>query len=103
MIKHLLLEAGMEVNDDFKEPTDHGDLSGITQPFTFSLGESFQQRRMNKLRQKTLSSLLEWLPEFTNNCLKHDPYGFYAALSQLLLAIVRFDDGKEDLSIVAAE
>ncbi len=23
MIKHLLLEAGMEVNDDFKEPTDH--------------------------------------------------------------------------------
>ncbi|EKD4803393.1 molecular chaperone TorD, partial [Salmonella enterica subsp. enterica serovar Infantis] len=24
-------------------------------------------------------------------------------LSQLLLAIVRFDDGKEDLSIVAAE
>ncbi|HAR9402807.1 TPA: molecular chaperone TorD, partial [Salmonella enterica] len=55
------------------------------------------------LRQKTLSSLLEWLPEFTNNCLKHDPYGFYAALSQLLLAIVRFDDGKEDLSIVAVE
>ncbi|MGQ2272932.1 hypothetical protein ACS89Q_23795, partial [Salmonella enterica] len=46
---------------------------------------------------------LEWLPEFTNNCLKHDSYGFYAALSQLLLAIVRFDDGKEDLSIVAAE
>lgn len=58
---------------------------------------------MNKLRQKTLSSLLEWLPEFTNNCLKHDSYGFYAALSQLLLAIVLFDDGKEDLSIVAAE
>ncbi len=23
MIKHLLLEAGMEVNDDFKEPADH--------------------------------------------------------------------------------
>lgn len=38
MIKHLLLEAGMEVNDDFKEPTDHGDLSGITQPFTFFIG-----------------------------------------------------------------
>ncbi len=38
MIKHLLLEAGMEVNDDFKEPADHGDLSGITQPFTFFIG-----------------------------------------------------------------
>ncbi|EKB1181771.1 molecular chaperone TorD [Salmonella enterica] len=104
MIKHLLLEAGMEANDDFKEPTDHLAIYlELLSHLHFSLGESFQQRRMNKLRQKTLSSLLEWLPEFTNNCLKHDPYGFYAALSQLLLAIVRFDDGKEDLSIVAAE
>ncbi|EGF4902295.1 molecular chaperone TorD [Salmonella enterica subsp. enterica serovar Bredeney] len=104
MIKHLLLEAGMEVNDDFKEPTDHLAIYlELLSHLHFSLGESFQQRRMNKLRQKTLSSLLEWLPEFTNNCLKHDPYGFYAALSQLLLAIVRFDDGKEDLSIVAPE
>ncbi len=104
MIKHLLLEAGMEVNDDFKEPTDHLAIYlELLSHLHFSLGESFQQRRMNKLRQKTLSSLLEWLPEFTNNCLKHDPYGFYAALSQLLLAIIRFDDGKEDLSIVAAE
>ncbi|EDA0086785.1 molecular chaperone TorD [Salmonella enterica] len=104
MIKHLLLEAGMEVNDDFKEPTDHLAIYlELLSHLHFSLGESFQQRRMNKLRQKTLSSLLEWLPEFTNNCFKHDPYGFYAALSQLLLAIVRFDDGKEDLSIVAAE
>ncbi|EBH5221904.1 molecular chaperone TorD [Salmonella enterica] len=104
MIKHLLLEAGMEVNDDFKEPTDHLAIYlELLSHLHFSLGESFQQRRMNKLRQKTLSSLLEWLPEFTNNCLKHDPYGFYAALSQLLLAIVRFDDGKEDLSIVAVE
>lgn len=104
MIKHLLLEAGMEVNDDFKESTDHLAIYlELLSHLHFSLGESFQQRRMNKLRQKTLSSLLEWLPEFTNNCLKHDPYGFYAALSQLLLAIVRFDDGKEDLSIVAVE
>ncbi|EJI6970105.1 molecular chaperone TorD [Salmonella enterica] len=104
MIKHLLLEAGMEVNDDFKEPTNHLAIYlELLSHLHFSLGESFQQRRMNKLRQKTLSSLLEWLPEFTNNCLKHDPYGFYAALSQLLLAIVRFDDGKEDLSIVAVE
>ncbi|ASO61554.1 molecular chaperone TorD [Salmonella enterica subsp. arizonae] len=103
MIKHLLLEAGMDVNDDFKEPTDHLAIYlELLSHLHFSLGESFQQRRMNKLRQKTLSSLLEWLPEFTNNCVKHDPYGFYAALSQLLLAIVRFDDGEEDFPIVAA-
>ncbi|VDZ75755.1 TorD protein [Salmonella bongori] len=36
MIKHLLLDAGMDVNDDFKEPADQsGHLSGITEPFTF--------------------------------------------------------------------
>ncbi|EIQ5597893.1 molecular chaperone TorD [Salmonella enterica] len=104
MIKHLLLEAGMEVNDGFKESADHLAIYlELLSHLHFSLGESFQQRRMNKLRQKTLSSLLEWLPQFTNNCVKHDPYGFYAALSQLLLAIVRFDDGKEELSLVAAE
>lgn len=63
MIKHLLLEAGMEVNDDFKEPTDHLAIYlELLSHLHFSLGESFQQRRMNKLRQKTLSSLLEWLP-----------------------------------------
>ncbi|SUH01056.1 TorD protein [Salmonella enterica subsp. enterica] len=61
MIKHLLLEAGMEVNDDFKEPTDHLAIYlELLSHLHFSLGESFQQRRMNKLRQKTLSSLLEW-------------------------------------------
>ncbi|SUG53073.1 chaperone protein TorD [Salmonella enterica subsp. diarizonae] len=39
MIKHLLLEAGMEVNDGFKEPAESpGNLSGITQPFTFFIG-----------------------------------------------------------------
>ncbi|EBO4351631.1 molecular chaperone TorD [Salmonella enterica subsp. arizonae serovar 40:z36:-] len=103
MIKHLLLEAGMDVNDGFKEPTDHLAIYlELLSHLHFSLGELFQQRRMNKLRQKTLSSLLEWLPGFTNNCVKHDPYGFYAALSQLLLAIVRFDDGEEDFPIVAA-
>ncbi len=63
MIKHLLLEAGMEVNDDFKEPADHLAIYlELLSHLHFSLGESFQQRRMNKLRQKTLSSLLEWLP-----------------------------------------
>lgn len=39
MIKHLFLEAGMEVNDSFKELTRSlGDLSGITQLCTFFIG-----------------------------------------------------------------
>ncbi len=53
MIKHLLLEAGMEVNDDFKEPADHRRFYPPLSHYIFLLGESFQQRRMNKLRQKT--------------------------------------------------
>ncbi|MEE3796465.1 molecular chaperone TorD family protein, partial [Escherichia coli] len=49
MIKHLLLEAGMEVNDDFKEPADHLAIYlELLSHLHFSLGESFQQRRMNK-------------------------------------------------------
>ncbi|MGK7572968.1 molecular chaperone TorD, partial [Salmonella enterica] len=41
MIKHLLLEAGMEVNDDFKEPTDHLAIYlELLSHLHFSLGES---------------------------------------------------------------
>ncbi len=44
---------------------------------------------MNKLRQKTLSSLLK-CSEFYKYLALHDPYGFYAALSQLIVGYRSF-------------
>ncbi|HCQ2494899.1 TPA: molecular chaperone TorD, partial [Escherichia coli] len=58
----------------------------------FSLGEgTVPARRIDSLRQKTLTALWEWLPEFAARCHQYDSFGFYAALSQLLLVLVECD------------
>ncbi|EIC1189881.1 molecular chaperone TorD, partial [Escherichia coli] len=46
------------------------------------------------LRQKTLTALREWLPEFAARCRQYDSFGFYAALSQLLQVLVECDNQK---------
>ncbi|MDZ8429558.1 molecular chaperone TorD, partial [Escherichia coli] len=48
-------------------------------------------RRIDSLRQKTLTALWQWLPEFVARCRQYDSFGFYAALSQLLLVLVECD------------
>ncbi|MCK3284089.1 molecular chaperone TorD, partial [Escherichia coli] len=58
----------------------------------FSLGEgTVPARRIDSLRQKTLTALWQWLPEFVVRCRQYDSFGFYAALSQLLLVLVESD------------
>ena len=58
----------------------------------FSLGEgTVPARRIDSLRQKVLTALQQWLPEFAARCHQYDSFGFYAALSQLLLALVECD------------
>lgn len=43
------------------------------------------------LRSEVLTGSLSWLPEFNRRCIRHDGFGFYAALSTLLLALLRLD------------
>ncbi|MFR0192568.1 molecular chaperone TorD, partial [Escherichia coli] len=61
----------------------------------FSLGEgTVPARRIDGLRQKTLTALRQWLPEFVARCHQYDRFGFYAALSQLLQVLVECDNQK---------
>ena len=86
-IKRLLVEAGMETSGNFNEPEDH-----LAIYLHFSLGEgTVPARRIDSLRQKTLTALWQWLPEFVVRCRQYDSFGFYAALSQLLLVLVESD------------
>lgn len=84
-IKRLLVEAGMETSGNFNEPADHLAIYlELLSYLHFSLGEgTVPARRIDSLRQ--------WLPEFAARCRQYDSFGFYAALSQLLLVLVECD------------
>ncbi|AWS52501.1 MULTISPECIES: molecular chaperone TorD [Providencia] len=92
-IKYLLAEAGMETNEAFREPSDHISIFlELLSHLHFSLNEAhLDQEKVRQLRLKTLSLLLQWLPIFSQNCQRYDEFGFYAALSQLSLALVQWD------------
>lgn len=92
-INCLLAEAGMEASEVFNEPSDHLSIFlELLSYLHFSLSEPHLDHvKVKQLHQKTLLILLKWLPEFTHNCQRYDEFGFYGALSQLLLALVQFD------------
>lgn len=94
LIKRLLSDAGMQVSDTFSESADHlAIFIELLSHLHFSLGESeVSHQRIDALRRETLAGLLCWLPEFTAKCRRYDDFGFYGALSQLLLALVRLDN-----------
>ena len=95
-IKRLLVEAGMETSGNFNEPADHLAIYlELLSHLHFSLGEgTVPARRIDGLRQKTLTALRQWLPEFVARCHQYDRFGFYAALSQLLQVLVECDNQK---------
>ncbi|WP_275074721.1 molecular chaperone TorD [Providencia rettgeri] len=93
-ITRLLFEAGMETSGVFNEPPDHLSIFlELLSHLHFSLNEpAIDHEKVRQLRQQTLSILLPWLPTFSHNCQRYDEFGFYSALSQLLLALVQLDE-----------
>ncbi|TGB65870.1 molecular chaperone TorD [Escherichia sp. E4736] len=93
-IKRLLVEAGMETSGNFNEPADHlAIFLELLSYLHFARGEGIvPAQEVDNLRQKTLTALRQWLPEFAVRCHQYDSFGFYAALSQLLLAITNRDN-----------
>ncbi len=83
----------METSGNFNEPADHLAIYlELLSHLHFSLGEgTVPARRIESLRQKTLTALWRWLPEFAARCRQYDSFGFYATLSQLLLVLVESD------------
>ena len=94
VIKQLLSDAGMQVSDTFSESADHlAIFIELLSHLHFSLAEAEpRHQQVDALRSETLAGLLRWLPEFTTKCRRYDDFGFYGALSQLLLALVRLDN-----------
>ncbi|WGS80766.1 molecular chaperone TorD [Edwardsiella piscicida] len=77
--------AALETRPDARlELLSHLSFASAEQP------EHQESERM-QLRRTTLNLLLGWLPAFSARCVRYDPFGFYGALSQLLLALVQQD------------
>ncbi len=83
----------MEDSVKYTEPADHLAIDLVWWVhLRFSGGEwTVPARRIDSLRQKTLTARRQWLPEFVARCHQYDSFGFYAALSQLLLVLVECD------------
>ncbi|EKS7814405.1 molecular chaperone TorD [Edwardsiella piscicida] len=99
-MQSLLRQAGMQLNADFHEPEDHLSIFlELLSHLSFASAEQpeHQESERMQLRRTTLNLLLGWLPAFSARCVRYDPFGFYGALSQLLLALVQQD---ADLSAV---
>ena len=94
VIKQLLSDAGMQVSNTFSESADHlAIFVELLSHLHFSLAEAgLRHQQIDALRRETLAGLLRWLPEFTAKCCRYDEFGFYGALSQRLLALVRLDN-----------
>lgn len=91
-IKRLLVEAGMETSGNFNEPADHLAIYlELLSHLHFSLGGDRSCAKNRQFAAKTLTALWQWLPEFVARCRQYDSFGFYAALSQLLLVLVESD------------
>lgn len=89
----LLMEAGLERHQAFPEPEDHLAINlELLSHLSFAVSENMvKAAACLELRDKALNLLWRWLPAFTAHCSEHDPFGFYAAQSQLLLALVKHD------------
>lgn len=89
----LLLQAGLERDRALREPEDHLAIClELLSHLSFAASENLPSAAVClALREKALTLLLNWLPAFTAHCIAHDEFGFYAAHSQLLLAIAELD------------
>jgi TorA-specific chaperone len=91
-LRELFIASGLAVSPDFTEPEDHLALTlELLGYLNFILCDESSSAWALVLKQKTLEHCLGWLPEFDTNCSHHDPFGFYAALSTLLLSLMRLD------------
>lgn len=95
-MRMILKEYGLGVSRDVCEPADHIaiELEFMAQLASMSLeAEATNAERAAALtmQQKSFleNHLLNWVPAFSANCVEQDFSGFYAALSQLMVTILK--------------
>ncbi|MGL6259928.1 molecular chaperone TorD [Vibrio sp. WXL103] len=95
-MKQILAEHNIQVSHGLNEPPDH---LGVELDFLGNLiirsNELEQERHLEQAfaeqEQFIRQHLLTWVPQFRTLCKKRDEFGFYAAVSELLVAFLELD------------
>ncbi|MBT3175954.1 MAG: molecular chaperone TorD [Desulfobacula sp.] len=94
--RRILEEHGLGVLKDVREPADHIAIqlelmAHLDEISTKAASTDTEHADELRKQQKTFleDHLLNWVPVFCANCVERDPGGFYAALAQLMLTILK--------------
>jgi len=94
--RRILEKYGLGVCKNVREPADHIAVQLELMAHLFELSAKSavtddDQANTLKIEQKTFleDHLLNWVPVFCANCVKNDPGGFYAALAQLMVTMLK--------------
>jgi len=95
-IEEIMAEHNLVVNQDLKEPADHiaieldflGNL--IIRSNETESGEELE-KSFEVQQQFIEQQILTWIPKFNVKCHDVDEFGFYAAVSSLLMAFCQLD------------
>jgi TorA-specific chaperone len=92
----LLAKHNIAVDKNLNEPADHIaielDFLGNLIIRSNELESAVHMEEALRYQANFIESqLLTWLPEFTQRCQKQDEFGFYSAVSSVLLAFCNID------------
>ncbi len=90
----LLSKQGLAPSEDFPEAPDHLALELSLMEETLRLAGLTEDKDDIALIRDLHTRLLGWVPNFAGACAAHDPTGFYAKASQLLLTFLKLPHPK---------
>lgn len=96
VMSELLAEHNIVVTENLNEPADH---LAIELDFLGNLiirsneleSEAHMNEAMEQQAEFIEQHLLTWVPQFVTKCQQHDEFGFYAAVSTVLQALIKLD------------
>ncbi|EKO3389561.1 molecular chaperone TorD [Vibrio fluvialis] len=92
----LMKQHGVAIHDSLNEPSDHLavelDFLGHMIIRSNELEkQSHMEQAFSEQAEFIQSHLLSWVPTFATRCQSLDQFGFYAAVSELLVAFLKLD------------
>ncbi|WP_159566619.1 molecular chaperone TorD [Budvicia diplopodorum] len=92
-VQAQLASLGLKLHSAFNEPEDHlAVLLELIGHLAYASAEQPERQEALLLLQKQqIAQLLSWLPDFSQACRKHDAFGFYANLADLMVKFIQSD------------
>ena len=96
--REILAKYGLSVSEDVREPADHIAIqlelmARLAETSVEAEAADAEHAGALHIQQQAFleDHLLNWVPAFSARCVEHDLSGFYAAIAQLTLTILKED------------